>query len=144
MRRILLTIIISLVLATPALADEYKCAAELYPEAAKAGSFMKLGESVTYEGITYRVVAEAKDPDQELWLQFIDTDYALDTSLDGKCDFVMQVLLIDGIMYAGKPFLCDEIMEQLSQYCASRGIELEAFIHKATKTIKSNYEGDAI
>ena len=116
--------------------DEYQCAAELYPEAAKAGNFLKLGESMVFEGITYKVIAEAKSPEKELWIQFIDTDQV--KPLDGNCDFAMQLILQDGKMYVGQSFHCAEIMMQLSQYCAAKGLELDKFIHKP-KVKKNKY-----
>ena len=117
-------------------ADEYKCAAELYPEAAKAGNFLKLGESMTFKGVTYKIIAEVKSPEKDLWIQFIDTDYKY--PLDGKCDFAMQVILQEGKMFTGAYFRYDEIMNQLSRYCAEKGLELDKFIHKA-KVLKHKY-----
>ena len=145
MKRILLTVLISLVfLATPALADNYKCLAELYPEQAEYIGCPKLGgyiEGTGEMGGQHRIIGECKDPRQDVWLQFIDTTVMGTGKLDGQCDAVMQIYLIDNKLHIGQMFTCEEIEASLIRFCEDYGIKMEDFIHRAEpQPIKSYME----
>ena len=46
----------------------------MYPEKARQSKTPALGKVVTIDGEQYRVMAEAANPDEDEWVQWVDKD----------------------------------------------------------------------
>ncbi|MCP4703271.1 MAG: hypothetical protein GY865_01575 [candidate division Zixibacteria bacterium] len=120
--------------------EKYKCLAELYPELTEKNGIQKIGGTYTSEkGDKYRVIAECKKIEEDVWLQFIDTDALSIDKLDNKVDFVMQLFLKDGQLWIGNIFSSEDfeaIGAYLNTYCEKHNIKIEDYIHVAPGVLK--------
>ena len=148
MKRILLTLIISLVFLVPCSgyyihnheftelvarlsnaetkADDYKCFAELYPERAKQAQIPTLGEIVTRNGKKYRVIAEADHPEVDQWVHWMDVE-----PLDGVCTYAISFKFRPDGSLSFKVWECEKITEIIKQYCEKEGRNIDDMKHYA-------------
>ena len=117
-------LILILLIATTVNAGEYKSLGTLYPELTKELELPDLGETKNGD----RVIAEAKHPKANLWVQFIDC--GCEKELDDNCDYVIQIELHKGKLHLLR-FDCMRMLETLMRYCQKNGILLQDLIHFA-------------
>ena len=73
-KSMLLTVLLSLILVMPVLADNYKSFAELHPFISQERDMPELGIIKIQSGIQYTALAEAKVLDRDSWYQIIDAE----------------------------------------------------------------------
>ena len=129
MKYILLTISILCIVFTASADGEYRCLCELHPNECADGGMAVLGGTTTQDGITYRILAEAKPPVSEVWFQWVDMAPQGET-LDGKCDFVIALILKTDGLYIQK-YRCEEMDAVIVKYCQTNGLRVDEILHTA-------------
>ena len=126
----LIIITLSILLSCVSLqAADYKSLVDLYPEQAKEGQFIQLGETVELKGYLWRVTGECKSVVYDIWIQFLDsTAYG---ELDNKPDIAIRIILEDNQLYVANSYTIDEAIEAIKAHCKKHDIEMKGFIHFA-------------
>jgi len=107
-------------------AEDYKCFAELYPKETAEARIVGLGDTITINGIQYRVMAEAKHPGQESWIQWIDAG-----DIDDVCDFAMFFAILEDGNVGAEFHFCDKAFELIGNYCLENQVDIDDVLHLA-------------
>jgi len=108
---------------------EYKSAVDLYPEAAKKAGIIQLGETQEILGYEYRVFAECKSINADIWIQFIDTTVV--EEIDNEPDFAVRIMLYEGELLMIDIYEVDYALEVVKYHCEENNVEYKGFIHFA-------------
>jgi len=130
MKKIIIVLVITLFIAAPLFAEEYKSMCELYPKQCAASGLAKLGDTTKGKtGNEYKVIAEAKHSFNDIWVQFIDVK-TVGGVFDGECNIAVFFILKEDGFY-GKSFTCNIAKDILMRQCEIEGIEYDDYVHKA-------------
>lgn len=118
--------------------EKYKSFAELHPYKALESGIAALGGTATINGVKYRVMAEAKHPEKEIWVQWIDAG-----EFDDVCDYAIMFVFMDDGEIGAEAYSCERAAKVIEQYCLENGVSINDVFHIAEPLIPSKPEIEA-